>query len=334
MRVLTGITTTGAPHIGNYVGAIRPAIQESKKSGNTCFFFLADNHALIKCRDPKQIQNSTKQVAAAWLAAGLDPAQTYFYRQSDIPEIFELAWMLSCVSSKGLLNRAHAYKAAVDTNLHQDQDMDFGITMGLFSYPVLMAADILLFNAQKVPVGRDQIQHIEIARDIGTRFNHIYGGNFFHLPETVVSDTEVLPGLDGRKMSKTYQNTIPLFEGGHKALKNAIAKIKTDSLRPGDPKNPDSNPLCLIFECLTGAEQANYLRSSLVDGMGWGDAKKEVLTQIESFIGPMRNEYDKYMSRPEMLDDILQDGAQKVRALARSRIEQLREVVGICKLTK
>ena len=222
-RILTGITTTGTPHLGNYVGAIRPAIQSSREAGTDSFFFLAD--ALIKCDEPARIHQSTREIAATWLALGLDHEKVVFYRQSDIPEITELSWILTCVAAKGLMNRAHAYKAAVDENLNQGLDADLAVTMGLFSYPVLMAADILLFNATHVPVGKDQTQHLEIARDIAQRFNHHYG-NTFVLPETVIqANGDVLLGLDGRKMSKSYNNTIALFLPT-KALQKQINKIK------------------------------------------------------------------------------------------------------------
>jgi tryptophanyl-tRNA synthetase len=211
-RSLTGITTTGTPHLGNYVGAIRPAIAASRNPGAESFYFLADYHALVKCDDPARVQQSTLEIAASWLACGLDPEKVYFYRQSDIPEIPELTWLLTCVTAKGLLNRAHAYKAAADENRERNEDADAGINAGLYMYPVLMAADILIFQAHKVPVGRDQIQHIEMARDIGQRFNHIYGGDYFTLPEAAIEDNvATLPGLDGRKMSKSYNNTIPLW---------------------------------------------------------------------------------------------------------------------------
>ena len=234
-RILTGITTTGTPHLGNYAGAIRPAIRASLAADADSFYFLADYHALIKCDDPARIQRSRLEIAATWLASGLDPERVTFYRQSDIPEIPELTWLLTCVAGKGLLNRAHAYKAAVDRNLEQGEDPDAGVTMGLYSYPVLMAADILMFNARRVPVGRDQIQHVEMARDIGQRFNHLFGNgrDYFALPEAVIEESvSTLPGLDGRKMSKSYDNTIPLF-GSAKQLKDAIARIVTDSRLPG-----------------------------------------------------------------------------------------------------
>ncbi|EQD29591.1 tryptophanyl-tRNA synthetase, partial [mine drainage metagenome] len=252
-RVLTGITTTGTSHLGNYVGAIRPALRLAQDARTDAFFFLADYHALIKCDDPERIARSRLEIAATWLACGLDPARVTFYRQSDIPEIPELTWLLTCVTAKGLMNRAHAYKAAIDANLARGEDADAGVTLGLYSYPVLMAADILAFGAQRVPVGRDQVQHIEMARDIAQRFNHLYGaaGELLALPAAVVDeDVATLPGLDGRKMSKSYDNTIPLFAGGPRALKDAIARIVTDSRAPGEPKDPDGNallPICRAF---------------------------------------------------------------------------------------
>lgn len=238
-RVLTGITTTGTPHLGNYAGAIRPAIQASTQPGVDAFFFLADYHALIKCDDPARVARSRLELAATWLAAGLDPERVTFYRQSDIPEITELCWLLTCVTPKGLMNRAHAYKASVDQNAAKGVEPDDGVTMGLFSYPVLMAADILLFNANQVPVGRDQVQHLEMARDIAQRFNHLYGREFFVLPEVVIAEeVATLPGLDGRKMSKSYNNTIPLFEGGAAGLRNARSASSPIRACRASPRTP------------------------------------------------------------------------------------------------
>ncbi|HBA32708.1 MAG TPA: tryptophan--tRNA ligase, partial [Gammaproteobacteria bacterium] len=252
---LTGITTTGTPHLGNYVGAIKPAIEASKNKNNQCFYFLADYHALIKCQDPALVRQSRMEIAATWLALGLDVDTSVFYRQSDIPEIQELNWILSCVAAKGLLNRAHAYKALVAENeTSGTKDPDKGITMGLFCYPVLMAADILMFNANKVPVGKDQIQHIEMTRDIAARFNHIYG-EFFTLPEAQVEESAaVLSGLDGRKMSKSYNNTIPLF-APEKKLRKLIMKIKTNSLEPGEPKDHKTCTLFQIYSAFSSSSE-------------------------------------------------------------------------------
>src|SRR5690606_12830211 len=264
-RVLTGITTSGTPHLGNYVGAIRPAIAASRAAGVESFYFLADYHALIKVQDPARVQRSTLEIAAAWLACGLEPAKVRFYRQSDIAEIPELTWLLTCVAGKGLLNRAHAYKAAVDRNREAGEDDDAGITGGLYMYPVLMASDILLFNANKVPVGRDQVQHIEMARDIGQRFNHLYGGDYFTLPEAAIEEqVATLPGLDGRKMSKSYDNTIPLF-APRAELKKLVFSIVTDSRAPGEPKDPNGSALFEIYQAFASAAETAAMRQAYAD---------------------------------------------------------------------
>ena len=338
-RILTGITTTGTPHLGNYVGAIRPAIAASRGEGTDSFFFLADYHALVKCDDPARVARSRLEIAATWLACGLDPARVTFYRQSDIPEIPELTWMLTCVTAKGLLNRAHAYKAAVDQNAAKGEDPDAAITAGLYMYPVLMAADILAFNANRVPVGRDQVQHIEMARDVGQRFNHLYGkpwraaggtGDPFVLPEAAVEESvATLPGLDGRKMSKSYDNTIPLFEGGAKATREAIAKIVTDSREPGEPKDPGSSSLFAIFRAFAGDAESAAFRAELESGLGWGDAKQKLAARIEREVAPLRDRYDALMARPGEIEDALREGARKARAIAGPRIESMRRAVGL-----
>ena len=257
-RVLTGITTTGTPHLGNYVGAIRPTVQASLNSATQGFYFLADYHALIKCDDPARIQRSTLEIAASWIAAGLDPDRVMFYRQSDIPEIPELTWFLTCVTGKGVLNRAHAYKASVDKNNAAGNDPDADVSAGLFMYPVLMGADILMFKAHKVPVGRDQIQHIEMARDMASSFNHLYG-NHLVLPEAVIEESvALLPGLDGRKMSKSYDNTIPLFSSSAQ-LKKLISGILTDSRAPGEPKETEGSALFQIYQAFASAEETAAL---------------------------------------------------------------------------
>lgn len=331
-RVLTGITTSGTPHLGNYVGAIRPAIQASQQHDVDAFFFLADYHALIKCEDPDRIARSRLEIAATWLASGLDPERVTFYRQSDVPEIPELSWMLTCVTAKGLMNRAHAYKASVDQNLAKGVEEDDGINMGLFSYPILMAADILMFNAHKVPVGRDQTQHLEMARDIAQRFNHLYGKgrDYFVLPEVVIAeDVATLPGLDGRKMSKSYNNTVPLFEGGFKALKSAVAKIVTDSRGPGEPKDADASHLYLIYKAFAQPAESNAFRDELIAGLGWGDAKQRLCDRIEQEMGPLRANYEALMAHPDRIEEILQEGARKARAIATPFIRELRDAVGL-----
>jgi len=331
-RVLTGITTSGTPHLGNYVGAIRPAIAASRQPGVESFLFLADYHALIKCDDPARIERSRLEIAATWLAAGLDPAQVTFYRQSDIPETPELSWLLTCVTAKGQMNRAHAYKAAVDANTAAGEEADAHITMGLFSYPILMAADILLFNAHRVPVGRDQVQHIEMARDVAQRFNHLFGAGreLFVLPQAEVDESvETLPGLDGRKMSKSYDNTVPLFEGGARGLKDAIARIVTDSRLPGEPKEAEGSSLVMLHDAFATPEQRLALRNELRDGLGWGEAKQRVVSLIESHLAPMRERYAELMASPAHIEAILQEGARKARAVATPFLAELRRAVGL-----
>ncbi|QZD70294.1 tryptophan--tRNA ligase [Pseudomonas sp. 3-2] len=330
-RILTGITTTGTPHLGNYAGAIRPAILASRESHADSFYFLADYHALIKCDDPLRIQRSRLEIAATWLAGGLDVDRVTFYRQSDIPEIPELTWLLTCVAAKGLLNRAHAYKASVDKNVETGEDPDAGITMGLYSYPVLMAADILMFNAHKVPVGRDQIQHVEMARDIGQRFNHLFGQGkeFFTMPEALIEESvATLPGLDGRKMSKSYDNTIPLFSSA-KEMKDAISRIVTDSRAPGEAKDPDNSHLFTLFLAFSTPAQADEFRSELLGGLGWGEAKNRLFQLLDNELGESRERYHQLIERPADLEDILQHGAQKARAVATPFLNELREAVGL-----
>ena len=330
-RILTGITTTGTPHLGNYAGAIRPAIVASRAADADSFYFLADYHALIKCDDPLRIQRSRLEIAATWLACGLDVERATFYRQSDIPEIPELTWLLTCVAGKGLLNRAHAYKASVDKNVELGEDPDAGVTMGLFSYPVLMAADILMFNAHKVPVGRDQIQHVEMARDIGQRFNHLFGQGkeLFTLPEAVIEEgVATLPGLDGRKMSKSYDNTIPLF-GSAKQLKDAIARIVTDSKLPGEAKDPDNSHLFTLYQAFASATQQAEFRAELVGGLGWGDAKQRLFQLLDAELGDARERYHALIEKPAELEDILQVGAAKARKVATPFLGELREAVGL-----
>jgi len=328
-RVLTGITTTGSPHLGNYVGAIRPAIAASRDPGVESFYFLADYHALVKCDDPARIQRSTLEIAASWLACGLDPGKVYFYRQSDIPEIPELTWLLTCVTAKGLLNRAHAYKAATDVNREKGDDPDAGINAGLYMYPVLMAADILLFHANRVPVGRDQIQHIEMARDIGQRFNHLYGGEYFTLPEAAIEDNvATLPGLDGRKMSKSYDNTIPLWLP-QKDLRKAILGIVTNSQLPGEPKNPDESHLFSIYQAFASAEETAAMRNAYADGIGWGDAKQKLFERIDAELAPLRERYEALIATPERIEEALLAGAERTRVLSRPFVARLRHAVGL-----
>lgn len=328
IRVLTGITTSGTPHLGNYVGAIRPAIAASQRDDVDAYLFLADYHALIKCQDPERVARSSLEIAATWLALGLNPAKTHFYRQSDIPEVTELCWILCCNAAKGLMNRAHAYKAAVQVNEAAGEDPDFAVTMGLFSYPVLMAADILIFNAQQVPVGRDQIQHVEMARDIAQRFNHHYAP-LFTLPEAVVDDdVAVLKGLDGRKMSKSYNNTIPLFDTPKK-LQKSINKIKTNLLEPGQPKDPDDSTLFELWCAFANDEERARMRQAFLDGIAWGEAKKQLFERVNDELTPARHEYDRLMANPAEVESVLQEGAARLRPQSQALLRAVRQAVGL-----
>jgi tryptophanyl-tRNA synthetase len=332
-RVLTGITTTGSPHIGNYVGAIRPAIQASHRADTESFYFLADYHALVKTGDAERVQRSTLEIAATWLALGLDPDKVFFYRQSDIPEIPELTWLLTCVTAKGLLNRAHAYKASVDANVAAGEDPDAGITAGLYMYPVLMAADILVFNAHAVPVGRDQIQHIEMARDIGQRFNHRYQHEYFTLPEAQIDEsTAILPGLDGRKMSKSYDNTIPLWDEP-KAMRKKIMGIVTNSLAPGEAKDPETSHLFTIYRAFATPAESQAMRQEFANGMGWGEIKDHLASRIEFELAEPRERYKALISEPRNIEQVLHEGAARARAIATPFLGRLRHAVGLRSLT-
>ena len=334
-RVLTGITTSGTPHLGNYVGAVRPAIAASRASDAESFYFLADLHSLIKAQDPARTQRSTLEIAATWLAAGLEPDKVWFYRQSDIPEITELTWFLTCVAGKGILNRAHAYKAAVDRNRADSEDDDSGISAGLFMYPVLMAADILIFKADQVPVGRDQVQHIEMARDFGQRFNHVYGRDYFVLPEAAIDESvATLPGLDGRKMSKSYDNTIPLF-APRAELKKAVSSITTDSRAPGEAKQTEGSALFQLYQAFANADETAQMRRAYAEGISWGDAKQKLFECIDAQIAPMRERYEALIARPADIESILRDGAGRLREkYAIPFLAELREAVGLRDLSQ
>ncbi|MBO4412392.1 MAG: tryptophan--tRNA ligase [Clostridia bacterium] len=323
--VLTGIKPTGIPHIGNYFGAIAPGIELAKKYENA-MFFLADYHALNTIKDPKLFKEYSNVLAATWLACGIDETNAVFYRQSDIPEIFELNWIISNVTSKGLLNRAHAYKAAVQNNLENGQDADFGINMGLYNYPVLMAADILVMNSKLVPVGLDQKQHVEIARDIASAFNSTYG-KCFEVPEPLISESfGTLVGLDGRKMSKSYNNTIVLFSDEN-TLKKQINKIVTDSKLPGEEKDTNCT-LFKIYSLFAKEEEIEEMKLAFKNGIGWGDAKKATFEVANRFLAPMREKYNYYISHPEVVEKILQSGAEKAREIAKRTLEKVRKLIG------
>jgi len=332
-RVLTGITTSGTPHLGNYLGALKPAIAASQDLQNDSFYFMADYHALIKCQDPQTVHRSCRDIAAIWLALGLDTDRATFYRQSDIPEIPQLTWLLTCMTPKGMMNRAHAYKASVDENNRQgNPDVDDGVSMGLFSYPVLMAADILMFNAHQVPVGKDQIQHIEMCRDIAARFNHTFGEHFV-LPEAMVEegDSKILSGLDGRKMSKSYGNIIPLFAPADE-LKRLIGQIKTNSLAPGEAKDPDTCTLFETYAAFASNAEADAMRVRYAEGIGWGDMKRELFEYLDDHLQEARGNYNRIIADPAYIEAELQKGARKAREYTAPFMDRLRASVGIMPL--
>ena len=329
---LTGITTTGTPHIGNYVGAIRPGISASKDPDTEHFYFLADYHSLAKNEDPEKIARSTLEIAASWIALGLDTSHAYFYRQSDIPEIPELTWILHGMTAKGLMNRAHSYKAQVQANEEGgNKDPDKGIMMALYSYPILMTADILMFKANKVPVGQDQKQHVEMARDIAQRFNHHYGETFV-LPDAVIGEnTAVLKGLDGRKMSKSYNNTIPLF-AEEKRLRKLIMKIKTNSLEPGEPKNTADSTLFDIYKAFAGPEQTAEIERRYAEGIAWGEMKQVLFETINEQIKPARDEYNRLIGDPAIVEAELRRGADRAREISAPYLAEIRRAIGIRRL--
>jgi len=325
-RVLTGITTSGIPHIGNLAGAILPAIKASKNKSIESFLFLADYHSLIKNNSPELTHNSSYEIAACWLACGLDPDEVIFYRQSDVPHIMELTWILSCLTSKGLMNRAHAYKAAVAEN--ENKDPDKGITMGLFNYPVLMAADILMFNADIVPVGQDQKQHVEMTRDIALRFNHNYGEVFVIPDVSIEQDAGVLPGLDGRKMSKSYKNVIPIFINKDD-LRKRIMQIKTDSKEPGEPKEIEKSSIFNIYRAFASEELTEDLANKYKKGISWREAKELLFELLEKKISPYRKNYEALIDDRVGLERVLLTGAEKALDVSTPLIQTVRRAVGI-----
>jgi tryptophanyl-tRNA synthetase len=329
---LTGITTTGTPHIGNYVGAIRPSVESSKDHSRDNFFFLADYHSLAKAEDPDRIHRSGLEVAATWLACGMDTDNACFYRQSDILEIPELTWILNGVTAKGLMNRAHSYKAQVQANEENgSSDPDKGIIMALYNYPILMAADILMFKANKVPVGRDQKQHMEMTRDIAQRFNHRYG-DILVLPEADIDDnTAVLSGLDGRKMSKSYNNIIPLF-APEKKFRKLIMKIKTNSLEPGEPKDTEGSTLFEIYRAFATEDETKAVEKLYADGIAWGEMKQMLFEYINDHIKPAREKYESLIAEPSIVEKELQRGAEKAREISKPYLAEIRHAIGIRRL--
>ncbi len=324
---LTGIKPTGIVHIGNYLGAIKPALDLANDF--EARYFIADYHALNQVKDPEVLRSYTYGVAASWLACGLDPNKVLFYRQSDVPETFELSTMLSCFTPKGLMNRAHAYKALIAENEANNKDLDSGINMGLFTYPILMAADILLFDADYVPVGKDQVQHIEIAVDIAEAVNRNYKKELLVLPTPKIGEvTQTIPGLDGRKMSKSYDNTIALFQP-EKKLRKQIMKIVTNSQEIEEVKDPDNCNVFALYKLFaTQAEQDALAAKYRAGGMGWGEAKQALFEKMNTLIAPMREKYDFLIANPDEIDKILLEGAAKAREIAGATIRRLRKEMG------
>lgn len=331
--VLTGIKPTGTPHLGNYLGAIRPSLELAEQY--PAAYFIADYHALTTLRDPARFRELTHKVAATWLALGLDPERVIFFRQSDIPEVFELTWILACFTSKGLLNRAHAYKAAVQANRDAGNEDDWDINAGLYNYPVLMAADILAYGTDRVPVGQDQKQHLEMTRDIAGAINHAYGRELLKLPEPLIAeDVKAIPGTDGRKMSKSYDNVIPIFDSP-KSLKKAVMGIITDSKGMNEPKDPDNNTLFAIYRLFAPEADARRVYESFKQGgLGYGEVKKSLLAHLEAQFGSKREGYRHWLEHPDELEDVLRQGAAQARALARPILARLREAVGVGELTR
>ncbi|MCF6766116.1 tryptophan--tRNA ligase [Thiotrichales bacterium 19S3-7] len=328
--VLTGITPSGIPHLGNYIGAIKPALDLANNPNYQARYFIADYHSLIKLWDPKLRQDYIYDVAATWLACGLDPKKVIFYRQSDIPEILELTWILTSVAAKGLLNRAHAYKALVAQNEEANkQDPDAGITMGLFNYPILMAADILAFHTNLVPVGKDQIQHIEIARDIANRLNHIYQKELLVTPEALVEKkTQTIPGLDGRKMSKSYQNTIPIFIEPKK-MRKLMMKIVTNSQPPEEPKETTDCTLFNLYQAFASESEAQAIAKRYAEGIGWGEMKQILYEKVSTALAEPYQYYLELINDKKTIDAILKEGSEQARAIARPLLDDIRKTVGI-----
>lgn len=326
--VLTGIKPTGVPHLGNLLGAIRPALNLSHTMDDAKFiFFVADYHALTGKKDPKAYAQSIYDVAATWIAFGLDPKKVIFYKQSDIPEIFELSWILACHTPKGDMNRAHSYKASVQANEEKGQiDLDHGINMGLYTYPILMSADILLFNTNIVPVGKDQIQHVEIARSIAQRFNQYYKDTLVLPQELVRESAGIIPGLDGRKMSKSYNNTIPLFETPKK-LRKLINRITTDSSAPEDPKDPHASLIFKLYSEFANQNQIDELRSRFENGISWGEAKAELFEIMDSYLAGPRDIYNELIQDRVKIDQMLANGACEAREIASSTIQRVRKAL-------
>lgn len=323
--ILTGIKPTGDVHLGNLLGAIRPAIEMSKTDVyDRSLYFIADGHALTALRDPELFNQYVYEIAATWVALGLDTKKSTFFKQSDIKEVFELSWMLGCMTPKGDMNRAHSYKDRVQKNLAEKRDQDHGVNIGLYTYPVLMSADILLYNTNDVPVGKDQIQHVEIARSIAGRCNEYYGAETLVEPQEVIQKNgSYIPGLDGRKMSKSYGNTIPLW-ASEKKLKKTINKIVTDTSAPEDPKDPDKCTIMETYRLFATKEEIEALEKRYKSGIGWGHAKAELFEVVNNYLREPRDKFNYLMENRSELDAILEDGAKRARVIAKETMERVR----------
>ena len=328
-RILTGIKPTGEPHIGNYIGAIQPSLELAQQENISTYLFIADSHSLTTNPSPQSLKDSVYKVAACWLACGLDPEKTVFYCQSDIPELFELSWILSCVTPKGLMNRAHSYKSKRSQN-EQDgkKDLDDGVNMGLYNYPILMGADILLFSPHQVPVGQDQIQHLEMIRDIAQKFNRTYKKELLNVPKALIRKEKILPGLDGRKMSKSYNNEIPLFLES-KTLQKLVRKIKTDSTPVNEPKNHENCLIFKIFEHFASEKEIHDLQENYAKGIGWGEAKDILFEKLEDHFKDKKPIYDHYIQQPLEMEKILQKGCEKARKEVQAFLKEIKKSIGV-----
>ena len=318
-RVLTGIKPTGMPHIGNLLGMYRPALAMQDSSEG--YFFVASYHALTTMRDPQLLRSQTIDVAANWLALGLDPAKSIIWAQHDVPEVCELAWVLSCITSKGMMDKAHAFKDAVA----KGRDVNIGV----YTYPILMAADILAFDSHVVPVGKDQKQHVEMARDMAQRFNHLFGDTLV-VPEPLIrGDSATVPGLDGQKMSKSYNNTIEIFLPPKK-LRKKIMSIVTDSKGVDDPKDPEACNVFRLYQLFaTDGQQAELAERYRAGGLGYGHAKQALFDVVNEQIAESRDRYDHLMAHPDEVRSILEDGASRARMTARATLDRVRSASGL-----
>ena len=327
--ILTGIKPTGMPHLGNYIGAIQPALSLAQNPEVQSYLFIADYHSLTTVWSAQELNKMIYEVASAWLASGLDPEKTIFYRQSDIPELFELNWILSCITPKGLMNRGHSYKSLLQSNQTAGRkDLDRGINMGVYNYPLLMSADILLFSAKEVPVSEDQKQHLEVAKDIALKFNHIFKTNLLSPPQALIK-TKLLPGMDGEKMSKSKGNHIPLFSSSEE-LRKKIMKIKTDSSRPEEPKETKNSLLFALYKAFATPKQTQQLSEKYRQGISWGEVKLLLYHLLEDILSEKRHKYRILMENPQKVEGILKQGAKKARKRAKPFLQKIKKSIGIC----